>query len=86
MSTDRVTLAEQNLDRALADASPAPVLLGDGDPVRPGSSLTAAAARALFEDQMMSRSTDAAARRLKARGLSFYTISSAGHEANAVVG
>lgn len=86
MSTDRVTIAEQNLDEALANAIPAPRLLGDSQAVRPGSTLTAAGARALFEDQVASRSTDAASRRLKARGLSYYTISSAGHEQNAIVG
>ncbi|MDH3593054.1 MAG: thiamine pyrophosphate-dependent enzyme, partial [Planctomycetota bacterium] len=41
---------------------------------------------ALFEDQVVSRAVDVAARRLKAQGLSYYTIASAGHEQNAVVG
>jgi len=83
---DRVTIAEQKLDETLASAAPAATLLDDGAPVRQGSTLTAAAARLLFEDQVASRSTDAASRRLKARGLSYYTISSAGHEQNAIVG
>ncbi|MDE0899642.1 MAG: thiamine pyrophosphate-dependent enzyme [Longimicrobiales bacterium] len=86
MSTDRVTAAEEKLDAALAAAQPARHLLEDDDPVRPGSTLTATMARTLFENQFASRSTDAASRRLKARGLSYYTISSAGHEQNAIVG
>ena len=86
MSTDRVTAAEERLDATLSGATSSDHLLGDDDPVRPGSTLTAGAARRLFEDQVASRSTDAASRRLKARGLSYYTISSAGHEQNAIVG
>ena len=39
----------------------------------------------LFESQIMCRQLDLAARWLKARGDSFYTIGSAGHEANAAV-
>lgn len=86
LSTDRVTLAERTLDRTLDEAVAAPRLLSPDEPLRPGTGLTAAQARALFEDQVASRATDAEARRLKARGLSYYTISSAGHEQNAVVG
>jgi 2-oxoisovalerate dehydrogenase E1 component len=86
LSMDRVTIAERKLDEALAAAVPAAVLLDDGDPIRAGSTLSAVAARLLFEDQVASRSTDAASRRLKARGLSYYTISSAGHEQNAMLG
>ncbi|RME14570.1 MAG: MFS transporter [Bdellovibrio sp.] len=40
----------------------------------------------LFETQITSRLLDIEARRLKEKGLSFYTISSAGHEGNAVFG
>jgi 2-oxoisovalerate dehydrogenase E1 component len=86
LSTDRVTAAEEKLDAALAEAQSAPHLLADDDPVRPGSTFTASMARTLFENQFASRSTDAASRRLKARGLSYYTISSAGHEQNAILG
>ena len=86
MSTDRVTIAEQNLDEVLSAAVPASQLLADDDPVRLGSTLPARGARLLFEDQVASRSTDVASRRLKARGLSYYTISSAGHEQNAILG
>ena len=40
----------------------------------------------LFESQAMSRQLDLHSRRLQARGESFYTIGSAGHEGNAVCG
>jgi 2-oxoisovalerate dehydrogenase E1 component len=65
--------------------SPTPVL-DAGAPVRPGSSLTAGAALALWEDQVLSRWLDGEARRLKGLRQSFYTISSAGHEQNAILG
>lgn len=86
MSAERVKIVEQNLDRLLAEL-PAPAQLRAADePLRPGSTLTPARARDLFEDMVLSRTLDIAARELKARGEGFYTISSAGHEANAVVG
>jgi len=48
--------------------------------------MTAGAARAVFEDQLTSRQLDVVARELKKTNRSFYTIGSAGHENNAVVG
>ncbi len=86
MSLDRVTAVEAALDAHLASASPSAATLAPGDPLVPGSGLTAGAALALWEDQVRSRAVDVEARRLKAEGLSYYTISSAGHEQNAVVG
>ncbi|TVP72633.1 MAG: MFS transporter [Gemmatimonadales bacterium] len=74
------------MDRYLEQARPAPRALDPEEPVRPGSRLTGAMATELWEDQALSRTLDAEARRLRARGESFYTISSAGHEANAAVG
>jgi 2-oxoisovalerate dehydrogenase E1 component len=47
--------------------------------------LSRAAFMDLFETQMMSRHLDLAARRLRARNLTFYTIGSSGHEGNASV-
>ena len=41
---------------------------------------------ALFESQLLSRELDHAARTLRRRGVGYYTIGSAGHEGNAVLG
>ncbi len=79
-------VVERNLDRCLDDLDTAVVPLADDEPLPGGSRLTAAVARNLFSDQVRSRALDVAARELKAGGRSFYTISSAGHEQNAVVG
>ena len=84
MSTDRVAVVESNLDRYLETAEPAEVRLGSDESLALGSSLTARKAIELFEDQLLSRALDVAARELKREGKSFYTISSAGHEQNAV--
>lgn len=55
-------------------------------PVCPGCSLTGAALLELFESQMTARHLDLIARELRAAEKGFYTISSAGHEGNAVLG
>ena len=85
---NRVSITEHNLDAWLEQAArgPAGRLLAREEPLRPGGSLTAGEAVALFEDQALSRELDVAARELKKDGRSFYTISSAGHEQNGVVG
>ncbi|WP_424530855.1 thiamine pyrophosphate-dependent enzyme [Sphaerisporangium viridialbum] len=57
-----------------------------GLPVRPGTTLTGARCRELFEVQLASRLLDIAARWLREQGEGFYTIGSAGHEGNAAVG
>jgi 2-oxoisovalerate dehydrogenase E1 component len=54
-------------------------------PIRPDSRLTGTAALELFDAQAGSRALDLEARRLRAAGRGFYTIGSAGHEANAAV-
>jgi 2-oxoisovalerate dehydrogenase E1 component len=54
-------------------------------PIRAGSTLTGTMALELFEAQIGNRALDIEARRLRAEGRGFYTISSAGHEANAAV-
>jgi 2-oxoisovalerate dehydrogenase E1 component len=82
----RVEIVEGNLDHYLETATPAPVPLAPHAPLRPGSALTARRALELFEDQALSRALDVAARELKKTNRSFYTISSAGHENNVVVG
>ncbi len=86
MNTDRVAEVQAALGRLLDELEPSPDALAPDDPIREGSSLSAAAALRLYEDQLLSRQIDVEARRLKADGRSFYTISSAGHEQNAVVG
>jgi 2-oxoisovalerate dehydrogenase E1 component len=86
MTFDRVAIVEASLDAYLAQATPAPEALAGDAPLRDGSALTARKAIELFEDQVTSRQLDVAARELKKTGRSFYTISSAGHENNAVVG
>jgi 2-oxoisovalerate dehydrogenase E1 component len=55
-------------------------------PVTAGTGLTAEQAIALFDAQAGSRHLDLAARYLRAEGHGFYTIASAGHEADAAVG
>jgi 2-oxoisovalerate dehydrogenase E1 component len=86
MTWDRVAIVENRLDTYLAGAEPAGSPLAPRAVLHPGSTLTAAAALALFEDQLASRQIDVAARELKKTGRSFYTISSAGHEDNAIIG
>jgi len=86
MIESRVTVVQENLRRYLDDAVP-PRHRRDGDqPLRDGSSLSCRAALVLFEDQVLSRLLDVMSRRLKEKDQSYYTIASAGHEQNTVVG
>ncbi len=72
----------------LAGESPAS---GGADPARPlpaapgAAQLTGADALELFDSQLASRHIDLAARRLRAEGVGYYTIGSAGHEGNAAL-
>jgi 2-oxoisovalerate dehydrogenase E1 component len=86
MTFDRVPIVEAALDAAIAALPAGSIRLGPRDPVGGTGSLTAARAMALFEDGVLSRALDVAARELKKTNRSFYTIGSAGHETNAVVG
>jgi 2-oxoisovalerate dehydrogenase E1 component len=86
MTWDRVAVVERQLDDYLESAEPVDRRLDTSSPLRPGSELLAGQALALFEDQVASRQIDVAARELKKTGRSYYTIGSAGHENNAVVG
>ncbi|MCP4093522.1 MAG: MFS transporter [Planctomycetes bacterium] len=86
MSTNRVAVVESQLDLFLSQAQPAAKVLGAEDCLRPGSRLTAGVAFDLFADMALSRALDVAARELKKTNRSFYTISSAGHEVNVVLG
>jgi 2-oxoisovalerate dehydrogenase E1 component len=86
MTWDRVAAVEDALDRYLQTATPAESGLAPDAPLRPDSGLSARRAVQLFEDQVLSRQLDVAARELKKTDRAFYTISSAGHENNAVLG
>lgn len=86
MSINRVAAVESRLDTYLETARPAERLLAPHERLAPGRGPTALQAVTLFEDQVTSRALDVAARELKKRGLSYYTISSAGHEQNGIVG
>jgi 2-oxoisovalerate dehydrogenase E1 component len=86
MSTNRVAVVEGNLDAYLDGAVGPGSVLSPEQPLRPGTTLTARRAIELWEDQVLSRCLDVAARELKREGEGFYTISSAGHEQNAVLG
>jgi 2-oxoisovalerate dehydrogenase E1 component len=82
---DRISIAEEALDDAIASAEgPADARAQDVES-SPGGP-TGRDLLDLFADQIRSRELDIAARRLRSRNVSFYTISSAGHENTAVVG
>ncbi|MCO6436035.1 MAG: MFS transporter [Phycisphaerae bacterium] len=70
--------------RRLEDGAPS--ARPDDEPVVPGSELTCRDLRELFESQILSRHIDYVAREMRARNDGFYTIGSAGHEGNALVG
>jgi 2-oxoisovalerate dehydrogenase E1 component len=86
MTFDRVPIVERALDAYLDGAPSPPNVLAADAALRPGVSLTARRAVELFEDQVLSRQLDVAARELKKTDRSFYTIGSAGHEQNAIFG
>src|SRR5947209_16869052 len=56
------------------------------EPVTPGSPLTCRDVIELFESQVVARHQDIESRNMRARDEGYYTIGSAGHEGNAVVG
>jgi 2-oxoisovalerate dehydrogenase E1 component len=83
VAADRVEGVQQALAATIAGLPTAPPH-SVGTVLAPG--LTVERAVATFEDMVLSRLLDVAARRLKAAGLGHYTISSAGHERMALVG
>ena len=86
MPAGRIAAVQENLDRLLATSDGDEAGGRAGSQLRGGTSLTSERAIALFIDQLRSRELDVTARRLRAEGRGWYTISSAGHEHNAVVG
>lgn len=64
-----------------------PAAIGPLDaPIAAHSTLTRRTAVAIFESAIQSRLQDLLSRELKDKGLSYYTIGSSGHEANAIFG
>ncbi len=86
MPAGRVDVVRANLDRLLESPSSRFSPVRPRSTLRTGTSLTVERAIALFIDQLRSRELDIAARELRAAGRGWYTISSAGHEYNAVLG
>jgi 2-oxoisovalerate dehydrogenase E1 component len=86
MAAGRLDAIRDTLDAVVAQADDASgaATRADGPSLRGG--LTADRAVDLFVDQLRSRELDIAARRLRAAGRGYYTIGSAGHELNAVLG
>ncbi len=86
MTWDRVAVVEQQLDNFIDSAMVGTTRLGAAAPVTEGSDLVVSTALGILEDQVASRQIDVAARELKKTDRIYYTIGSAGHENNAVLG
>ena len=85
MAVNRAAIVDALFTEALAGVEPGSPRTDLHAPVREGTALTARGALEIFESQLTSRHLDLEARRLKAKGESFYTIGSSGHEGNAAV-
>ncbi|MDX1622215.1 MAG: thiamine pyrophosphate-dependent enzyme [Nitriliruptorales bacterium] len=83
---DPVSASQERLERCLAATDAPPRRAAPDDPLVPGSGLTVGRAVELFEDMVLSRAIDVAAREMKARDEGYYTIASAGHEDNVALG
>jgi 2-oxoisovalerate dehydrogenase E1 component len=77
MSLERIQLLVSRFRERVAAAQPS---------VTPGPALPPALARELLESMLLARHLDVLAHELRARGVGHYTICSAGHEANVVLG
>jgi 2-oxoisovalerate dehydrogenase E1 component len=86
MPSGRMDVVRANLDRLLEKPGSRSAGVRPSATLRTGTTLTVERAIALFIDQLRSRELDIAARELRADGRGYYTISSAGHEYNAVLG
>ncbi|HEX4945192.1 MAG TPA: thiamine pyrophosphate-dependent enzyme [Blastocatellia bacterium] len=86
MSKTRVEIVQENLAHYLATAQAASAPRAQAAPMTAETSLSVQQALEIFTDQVTSRLLDVAARELRKTNQSFYTISSAGHEQNAILG
>lgn len=88
MSIRREGPVTERLLRLLREhTGPDPQQTGPMDaPIAPHSPMSRRQAVAIFESAIQSRLQDLLSRELKDKGLSYYTIGSAGHEANAIAG
>ncbi|MDP2138941.1 MAG: thiamine pyrophosphate-dependent enzyme [Candidatus Didemnitutus sp.] len=86
MAKTRVEIVQENLHAAVASATAAASELPRDAALGLHTTLTAGKAVEIFADQVASRLLDVAARELRKTNQSFYTISSAGHEQNAILG
>lgn len=66
-------------------AAPAETEAAPGQPIRPGSELTASQVQELFEAQLISRQLDLASYWLRSWNEGYHTVSSAGHEGTVAV-
>ena len=82
----RVEIVQGRLIDYLSGARAVGPRLADDACLNRSTTLTARVAREIFTDQLMSRLLDVAARELKRLNQGYYTISSAGHENNAIIG
>ncbi len=86
MNKTRVEIVQENLHNYLATAQAASHSLAKDATLIATTTLTVQQALEIFADQVASRLLDVAAREMRKTNQSFYTISSAGHEQNAVLG
>ncbi len=84
---NRAEIVDRNFVEFLRGWQGPPAMrVADEDLVRPGSMLRGRDLLQMFESQMAARHLDLIARKLRARDAAFYTIGSAGHEGNVVLG
>lgn len=84
---NRAQVVDENFVRFVKDWSgPAAPARDAAEPIRPGATLSVLDAIELFESQAIARHQDIEAREMRARNEGYYTIGSAGHEGNALVG
>ncbi|MCG3137697.1 MAG: 1-deoxy-D-xylulose-5-phosphate synthase [Phycisphaerae bacterium] len=90
MPFNRAVIIDENFARHVAqwaaDHSATPTPFAPDQPLSTSTSLTGQLLLELFDAQLQSRHLDLQARLLRSRDQGFYTISSSGHEGNAVLG